>query len=263
MDFRTAFAPAALARRSGLAWGLRSYWLMVRWDIATLRIELPIVMIIQILFGAGTVVGLGLLFDDIPTTQALYFATGGTVLTMTSLGLIMAPQTISQGKAMGWYDYLLALPIPRMMMMLATLTVYMVVAIPGIVVALVAAVLRYDIELAVSPMVVPVALLVLLTATSLGFALGHVSPSPVLTNAITNVLIFFIFLFSPINFPSERLPGWFQAVHEWLPFEHAANAMRISLTDELGSDMGRSMAVLVVWAAVALTATYWVLRRRR
>ena len=249
--------------RSGLLWWARGYWLMIQWYLATLKTTLPIIVIIQVMFGAGMVVGFGLLLPEVSPELALYFATGGTVVVMMTIGLVMVPAIVAKEKAFGWYDFLWSLPVPRMASMLAAMTVYIVVAIPGMGIALGVAVLRYDIDLAISPQVVPLALLVLLTTSSIGFSIGHLSPSPMVTNAITNVLIFVLFLFSPVNYPAERLPGWAQSIHDWLPFEHAANAMRSSLTDSLGEDLGRTVIILVAWAAGSWIATYWVLERRR
>ena len=249
--------------RSGLLWWLRGYALMVQWNFAKLKLELPIILIMQVMFGAGMVIGFGLLLPEIPPGFALYLTTGSTVVVMTTVGLVLVPQSISQTKAFGAYDFLWSLPVPRLANMLAAMTVYIVVAIPGMFVTLLVAELRYDIDLAIAPQVVPLALLVLLTTTTVGFMIGHLSPSPVITNAITNVLIFVIFLFSPVNYPAERLPGWAQAIHQWLPFEHAANVMRGSLTDSLGEDVGRSVIILSVWAVGSWFATYWVLEKKR
>ncbi len=43
--------------------------------------------------------------------------------------------------------------------------------------------------------------------TSVGFAMGHAIPNPMVTALVTNVLVFVILLYSPINFPPERLPA--------------------------------------------------------
>lgn len=249
--------------RSGPLWWARGYALMVWWYLGTLKMMLPIILLIQVLFGAGMVVGFGLLLPEVPTELALYFSTGGAVVVMMTIGLVMVPSIIAESKAFGWYDFLWSLPVPRMANMLAAMTVYVLVAIPGIGISLGVAVLRYDITLAISWQVVPISLLVLLTTTTIGFSIGHLSPSPMLTNLITNALIFLLFLFSPVNYPAERLPGWAQSIHAWLPFEHAANAMRGSLTDSLGEDIGRSVIILSVWAVASWFATYWVLEKKR
>jgi ABC-2 type transport system permease protein len=250
-------------RVSGLGWWLRSYLLMLRWEFSNLRLLLPLLLIVQVALYGGSVVGLGFFYDVVPSQQALYFATGSTLLALITVGLTFVPSIIAQRRAEGSHDYQWALPVPRVAMMLATLTIFVVVSAPGATIALVLAELRYDIELDVSLTLVPAILLILVTTTSVGAAIGHVTAQPAVTSAIGNLLFIAMFLFSPINYPAERLPGWLQAAHEWLPFEHMANAMRGGLTADLGVDVGRSLVILVAWALAAWASMYWVLGRPR
>ena len=37
-------------------------------------------------------------------------------------------------------------------------------------------------------------------------------------------------MFSPINFPADRLPEWLRAIHRVLPFESMARVVRDTLT---------------------------------
>jgi ABC-2 type transport system permease protein len=246
----------------GPAWWARSYWLMLRWEVANLRVTLPLVLIIQVALYGGAVVGLGFFYEQVPRLQALYLATGGMLMSMLTVGLTFVPSIIAQRRAEGAHDYLWVLPVPRMAMLLASLTVFVVVATPGAVIALALAQLRYDIELSVSPMLIPTIALVLITTTSLGAAIGHLAKQPAITSAIGNLFFIAMFLFSPINYPAERLPGWLAALHEWLPFEHMANAVRGSLTADLGADVGRSLLVLSGWAVLAWLLLFQVLARR-
>ncbi len=254
-------AAGLLARRAPGRW-LRSYFLMVVWELQSLRIVLPLALVAQIIFGAGLVIGFGYLVGEMPMTQALFLATGVTVISMITLGLVLVPQLIAGSKQAGVYDYLWSLPVPRTASVAASLTVNSFIAVPGMVLALIVAWLRYDLTFSVSPLILPAALLVLIMAASVGFAMGHAIPNPMTTSLITNVLVFVILLYSPINFPADRFPGWLAAVHQGLPMMHAANVVRAGLTDGLASDVGTSFAVLGVWAAAAWTLTAWVVGRR-
>ena len=49
-------------------------------------------------------------------------------------------------------------------------------------------------------------LLTTLTATSIGYAIASLLPA-MLANLLTQVLVVFILMFSPLNFPANRLPG--------------------------------------------------------
>lgn len=240
----------------------RTYSLMVRWELLSLRLMMPLMFVVQLFIGAGTVIGLGFLFDELPRRQALYLSTGGSVIALLMVGLVMAPQLIAQHKMQNTYDFMLSLPVPRLTFALSGLTVWMTMALPGMILALAAATWWYGVELRVSPLVVPAVLLTLLMATSVGFAFAHALPHPSVTSLITQVLAFFILMYSPINFPAERLPGWLETAHLYLPFQHAAIIMRGSLTEGLVDGVGHSFAVLFVWTAGAWAITLRVLTRR-
>ncbi|MEX2031684.1 MAG: ABC transporter permease, partial [Dehalococcoidia bacterium] len=145
----------------------------------------------------------------------------------------------------------------------AGLTVFSLVALPPAAAALAVAAWRYDLALSVSPMAVPGAVLVVAVASAVGYAVGHVVPNPRMTNLITQVMIFVVTIFSPINFPSERFPEWLQAVHRVLPMEHAAIVMRSTLSEGLVTGATwPSWLALAVWAVGCWIVTYLVMSRR-
>lgn len=254
--------PPTRLRRGAVHW-VRSFLLMLSWEMRTMRIVLPLAILVQVLIGAGLAIGFGLLLGDIPTVQALYLATGVTVISMITLGFVLAPQLIAQQKMAGVYDYLLSLPVPRTTTIAAGLTVNAVIAVPGMIIALLVAAWRFDLDLTVSAVVLPAAALTLVTAASVGFALAHAIPNPVVTNLVSQILVFVILLFSPINFPPERLPEWLQAIHRLLPFQHSANVMRAGLTEGLATGVVESFTVLGAWALASWLVTAWVVGRRR
>ncbi len=97
--------------------------------------------------------------------------------------------------------------------------------LPGILLGLMVAALRFDLHLRVSPLVVPAILLVALTSTAVGYGLAYALPPMALT-MITQLLVLFTLLFSPVNYPAARLPGWLQALHDVLPVRYMADAVR-------------------------------------
>jgi len=244
------------------AYWLRSYKLMLTWELRSLRLVLPLAIIVQIMISGGLVLGFGFLMGEISSRQALFLATGVTVIAMITLGMVLAPQLIAAQKQSGTYEYMMSLPVPRTIFIAAGLTVNSFIAIPGAIAALLMAWWRYDIPLALQPILVPTVLLTLITAVSIGFALAHAIPNPMVTSLVTNILIFVILFYAPINFPPDRLPAWLAAFHWDLPFLHMANLMRAGLTRGLGAHVGTSFAVLGVWAAASWGVTAWVVGRR-
>ncbi|GBE23511.1 MAG TPA: hypothetical protein ENH00_08095 [Actinobacteria bacterium] len=153
--------------------------------------------------------------------------------------------------------------MPRTTQAAAWLTVNSIIAIPGMVAALVIADARYDLSLHVSAAIVPAVLLTIGTATLIGNAFAHAVSKPMVTLMITQLLVFTILGFSPINFPPENLPGWLAAVNEWLPFEHMAAVVRAALTDGLVDNVMRSYLILGIYAALSTMVAAWVIGRRR
>jgi ABC-2 type transport system permease protein len=245
-----------------LRW-LHSYRLLLQWQALRLKPILPFILVIQPLIGVGTVIGLGYMLPQIDTNSAIFLTTGGPTLALITFGLVLVPQVVADARTQGTFDYMWSLPIPRMAFMAADMTIWMLITLPGVILALLVGSIKYDFALQVTPLVVPAFLLVSLTATSVGYAIAHLSPKPELVAVLTNFIIFSLFLFSPINFPAERLPEWLADVHQFLPVMHAADAIRGSLVEAYAAGLGQALLTLSVWCAVALAATYTVLSRRR
>lgn len=239
----------------------RSYLLLVRWTALRLRFVLPLVLIVQIFLAVGIVVGFAYLMPAIDPATALYLSTGAPTLGLITIGMVMAPQLIAQSKTEGTFTYNRTLPVPRTAVLAADLTIWLVTGSPGLLLGLLTAVLRFDLELRVSPLVVAAVLLVALTATTAGFALAYAAP-PATTSLVTQALVFVALMFSPINFPAERLPGWLQAVHQVLPFQYMAQAVRESLTSPPDGISALPYAVLAAWCLAGLVITLRVMTRR-
>ncbi|MNC77887.1 hypothetical protein D3C75_1299620 [compost metagenome] len=74
--------------------------------------------------------------------------------------------------------------------------------------------------------------------------------------------MFVVLLFSPVSYPAERMPGWLQAAHEWLPIEPMAQLVRSGLASDAFSMPARSLVVLLVWCVASVVGATWALRRR-
>jgi ABC-2 type transport system permease protein len=83
-----------------------------------------------------------------------------------------------------------------------------------------------------------------------------------LVMAISQVMIFAVVGFSPINYPAERLPAWLQQAHAWFPFESMGQVVRAALTDGYVDNVARAYALLAGWATLAVVITAVTLRRR-
>lgn len=231
---------------------LRSYLLMLRWQYLRMRGILPLLVVMQVLLGLGVVFGLVFLVPHVSSPVALYFATGAPTLSLVMIGLSVVPQETALSRTDGRFAYLSALPLPRLAPMLADVTFWLFVQLPGTVITLLVAVARFHLHLHVNPALLLLSLLLIaLTTSSLGYAIA-VSLRPSLVSPLSSALSIVLLLFAPINFPLSRLPGWLQGVHRVLPISYQADLVRGSLTGGYGTRPALALAVVGGWCAVAL-----------
>ncbi len=248
--------------RRGMPYLLASYRTLTRWHLASLRIWVMLLIVIQIMAGAGFVLGIALFFDHIPASAALFVSTGVPVINLIMIGLILGPQLVAQQKLQQSYEFIRALPVPQASAAAAWYTVCLLAGIPAVVVSLLIAEARYGIALTVTPAVVPAVLLTAFTGTMIGYGLGHAVPNPMATNLITELLIFAVFGFAPILFPAWQLPGWLAALNWWFPFGHMAVIVRAGLTAGLVTGVASSYLIVAVWGVIGAAASAWALGRR-
>jgi len=241
---------------------MNSYYLLLKWQGLKFKTILPFVIVGQFFTGIGTVIGLGYMMPGIDSQTAMFLVTGGPTLTLITLGLVLVPQMIAQAKSGGALDYMRAFPVPRMAYMAADLTIWLFATLPGVILALVVGSWRYDFNLQFSFLILPVFILVVLMATSVGYAIALLLPKAELVSVLTNLIIFSLFLFSPINFPAERLPGWLEYIHRFLPVKYAADAVRGALVPGYSDGIGTALVVLGAGCLFGLVVNYIASTRR-
>ena len=241
---------------------LKAYGLLLRWQYLRQRRDLPTLVLIQVALALGIVYGLAFLLPNIDKRSALYLATGAPTMTLLIMGLNVVPQEVSQGKLTGRFDYLSSLPIPRLATLASDVTFWLIVQLPGTVLALVIASARFDFALRVSWTVVPAMLLVAFSGACVGYALA-ITLKPQVANQLGSFIALAILLFSPINFPAERLPQVLESIHAVLPVKYMADLVRWSLTGGFTTSPGLAFAVVAAWCAAGLAASYRAAMKRR
>jgi ABC-2 type transport system permease protein len=234
---------------------IRAFTIVCRWRFLQLGKELPQLLVAQVLIATGTGVGLGFLISGDDARAGSYIATGAFLLNLFIIAAVMLPNVMAEAKLTGALDYMFSLPAPRIVHPLAELVVWSTAAVPGMLVSLLAMSLRFDLHLHVGALLVPAVLLTVLTATTVGAAIGLRARSQQATNLLTNALLMLVLLFSPVNFPGERLPGWLQAIHEVLPIASMADLVRGGLLAGYHADAVHDLLVLGAWCVVGLAVT--------
>lgn len=229
---------------------LSGFGLLLRWRAAQLKSVIPMAIAIQLMVGAGLVIGDALLVPHLTDGVAVYLATGAATLALVSVGLTLGPQLVAQARLSGLHDYLAAVPLPSLTYLFAELAVVLTIALPGVVAATVLAALRFGIALDPTVAVIPAVLLVALVATATGYALGLGVKNPNSAALLSNALLFFVLLFTPIHYPIDRLPGWLAGAEKVLPFVHMGDLMRHSLTGD--GALVTPLLIVAAWGAAGV-----------
>lgn len=261
-DVPPSDAPTRSASRPAAASTPMAYLLLLRWTVAQIGGVLPLVIVIQALLAAGIVVGFGLVIPNIDPATALYLSTGAPTVLLLTVGLVIVPQGVARARADGTFVFMRTLPVARPLLLLADLTVWLLVSLPGVAVAVLVAELRFDLVLSLDwPVLLTAAVLTAVTATSVGYAIA-VSLPPTIAQLVSQVLVFFVMLFSPLTFRAEQLPDWFRTAHEWLPVQAAGDLIRTGLAADAYPGTGRDVVVLAVWCLIGVAVSLRALVRR-
>ncbi len=240
----------------------RQYVDLVRLEFLMNRPYIWMGMMIQLVMTVGLIWGFGFFIPSITEMQALYLTSGAATQAVVTMALIMLPQKLAQEKAEGTFHFFLTLPVSREMYLAAQLTVVAIMAVPGIVLAVALGAWHYGIPIELGGAVLLVVPLAVLSLAGVGVAISVLSPWPQVTNALTQLAIFYVLLFAPIMFPKEQLPGLLQDISIVMPPSYAADAMRATLTNLPGTELGKSLAVMAGFAVVSIVASAITVRRR-
>jgi ABC-2 type transport system permease protein len=254
--------PFATGTRSGAAYWFASFRSMMRFDLGRARQWAALMVIVQVMMGAGMALMYGFFYPVVTPAVALYISTGTPTLALIPLGFVLIPGTVGQQKLEGTFDFIWSMPVPRSAQAVSTFVLYTLLSLPGMALALTVATWRYGIHLSISPQIVPAVLLSALMAVSVGFGMALAIRNPSVTNLIANALIFVVLLFSPIVYPPSNLPPWLSAVDRALPFYNMAEVIRAGLTTGLVTDLARAYLILLGWTAAGWIMTAWVVGRR-
>ncbi|GIW14483.1 MAG: hypothetical protein KatS3mg063_0336 [Tepidiforma sp.] len=241
---------------------LRQYRDLVSMELRSMRAEVPMVAVIQAGFTLGFVLGFGYLIPDIREQTALYIITGTATQGLVTIGLVMLPQILAQSKHEGRLDYFLAMPISREAYLLALVTVVGLMALPGIVFCLLFGAWHYGIALQLSPLFPAVIVLGIASLAGVGIALAVYSPHQQVTNAATQLIIFYVLFFAPVLMPREQLPALLRETARFAPPSYAADAVRATVTDLPGTHLGASLAAMALFAAGSIALSAVAIRRR-
>jgi ABC-2 type transport system permease protein len=213
-----------------------------------------LLMPVAMVFGLSRIGG-GL--DD--PESLLYIVTGAAVFAVATEGVATLAQRIGVIKNEGMMVYYASLPISKASFVGALVLSRLLLIMPGLVTPIVAASLMYDVDFTISPALLLVLPLSCLALSAIGLAIGTLIDSMELIVVITNLLIFVLLLAAPVLIPPEALPLPLRVFGYLLPPTYAADALRHTLTGDLGAAFTLDIVALTAMAVLGLAgATRWI-----
>ncbi len=223
------------------------YWLLV----------FSLIMPLSMVFGFARI-GSGLT----DRTSLLYIISGAAVFSVATEGIVTMAQRTGEMKKQGMLIYYASLPINRIAFVTALILSRLVVALPGMLLPIVAGPLIYGISLEFSPWILFLLPMAALSLSAIGIALGSLIDSVELIAVIANVLIFLLLMAAPVFIPIEALPLPLQILGYLLPPTYVADALRHALDGTIGTAFYFDVAMLIALTVVSLYIVARFLRWR-
>lgn len=191
--------------------------------------------------------------------QALsYILAGNLVLSLMFQTMSKMCSRFAFMRATYTLDYFATLPIRRWIFVAAITLSFFLMALPGLLVTLLAGILYLDLPIHFHPLLLLILPLAALPLSGLGALIGvSITPGDQ-AMAITNVLTLVLMGLGPVIVPAEQLHPWL-LWSGWLsPASYAASALRQTLSGPITPRLGLDIGVLLAMAAVS----YWLVGKK-
>jgi ABC-2 type transport system permease protein len=162
-------------------------------------------------------------------------------------------------RMVGRLEYFATLPIYRSALILATVSAFMVLSLPAVLLTLLAGVLFLDVQIALSPWVLVVIPLIGVTLCGLGALIGIVIKTPEEVGSISALMTFILVGFGPIVIPINRLPDIIGTLSYMSPATYAASALRQTV---LGVSDRIPLGIDLIVLSLILLGSLWLVGRR-
>ena len=205
---------------------MTQFFYLLRWNYLRQKNLFILFTLAQVLLSVSLLFGYPLVIGKMDTTTAYYLASGSVLMGVISIGCTISSPVIANAKSEGHVDYIRALPIPRILISLADLCIWLFAILPGVFFSFLLGCLRFSIQLNLSILSVFVMLLIVTLMSQLILMIG--------------------LMFSPIMYPASRLPDWLDQLYCLLPFVPSANLLRASFYRH-GTVSLVDIGVLIFW----------------
>jgi ABC-2 type transport system permease protein len=257
LDAQMAAAPYRPRRRT-LPVMLSHYGGLLRLLLAEYRNTWFIHVIFGFLMPLGIVFFVKYMGGGISQERTVYLL-GGNLAT----AIVFGPTMMLAGK-IGWgrqnreFDYWASLPLPKMVLILAIVSVSLVFALPGLAALYLLGRLMLGLPLGNGLWLIPLVPLGALSLVGLGAFIGCYARDGQTANTLANLLMLFATFLSPTMIPVEAMPAPLRLVAPLTPITYAADAFRLVLNGKFGTGLAYDVLILLGFTSAFL----WLVHRK-
>ncbi len=188
-----------------------------------------------------------------------YILTGNMVMSLLFGTFDRVSTHFAYMRLVGRLDFFATLPIYRAALILATVSAFLVLSLPAVLLTLLMGALLLDLSLTLSPWIVVVLPLIGTALCGLGALIGVAVRSPEEVGNLSTLLTFVLVGFGPVIIPLDRLPPLIQTLSYLSPATYAASALRQTVL-EMPDRIPLAVDMLVL--AGLLIGSLWLVGQR-
>jgi ABC-2 type transport system permease protein len=189
--------------------------------------------------------------------KAIYLLGGNMALSIATGPVAFLVTRIGWARQNKEFHYWIALPVAKLLLVLAMVSVALLFALPGLLGIYVLGGLLFGFSFDASSWVlIPLIPLGVLPLTGLGALLGIAAPNGEIASILSNILVVFVGVLSPVMLPLESLPVPLRLLSQFMPTTYVADAFRAVLGGQ-GTNLTFDLIILTLFSAVLLTITYF------
>lgn len=234
---------------------------LIKWSLLRHKIYIPIFVIVQVILSLAVIYGFSFVTNSVDSLSKSYLYTGAITINIIAVTCVLSPQIVSESKQNGIFSYQKTLDISRAQIILADLIIWGLLALPGFIVSTFLGAFSFMISIKITLLGIFSLFFVIISLTLLGFAIAYVLPENIMA-LITQLIMIGGLLFSPIIYPSERLPIWMGKVYNNLPFVPVSNIIRYNFFG-LENFSSRDYLIVLIWGLISFLISIYILSRRK
>lgn len=243
--------------RSTLVTLIRQYWILLRVLLTGYRTS----WFFQIFGGFLIPISFAFLIFSVggvtSPEKAIYLLGGNMALSIATGPASFLILKIGWAQRTKEFHYWIALPIPKLLLVLTMVSIAQLFALPGLLGVYLFGHLLFGLPFSGTAWaLIPLLPLGVLPLTGVGALLGLSARRGETASILSNSLIIFVGVLSPVMLPLESLPVPLRILSQFMPTTYVADAFRAVLGGQ-GTNLTSDLIILTLFSVILLTVTYF------